>query len=88
MNQIDGISKYFIVPPNSFGRLGLKDTGHVVEYGSDTHKLLYLLSEKIILPSAACGGYNPFDKDEYEIVKALVNAEIVSLPRDIMTNAA
>ncbi|MDR2649729.1 MAG: glycosyltransferase [Clostridiales bacterium] len=84
--KADGIRKYFVIKPDTLDGLRVSEAGAVIGYGSDTHKLLYLFSEKIIVSDIENGAYNPFTAAEYNVVRSFAHAELVYLPDDMPLN--
>ncbi|MDR3239510.1 MAG: bifunctional glycosyltransferase family 2 protein/CDP-glycerol:glycerophosphate glycerophosphotransferase [Clostridiales bacterium] len=80
----DGIDKYFVVSKNTLDAVRLEDAGKILDYGGETHKLLYLFAEKIIVSNALDRAFEPFKKNElYWLYRSLSQSETVYLPEQV-----
>lgn len=82
IEQKDKVKKYFVLDKNSKDFKRLKKIGPVVAYGSYKHKLLHLLSDKIISSHANEYVYNPFFTLE-KYYRDLMNYDYVFLQHGI-----
>ena len=88
VNQKDSVKKYFAIKEDSsdYKRLKKKYGRKVIKYGSRKHKLLYLLSQKIISSQIDIKVLNPFIEEDTEILNyynGLLTANIYFLQHGI-----
>lgn len=77
LNQKDKIKKFFVISKDSKDYPRVKNMGNVVEFGSERHKLLYLLADKIISSHPDEIVLNPFWNDDisYDCIKGLISSD-------------
>lgn len=83
--QKDGIKKYFVVDKESEDFKRLKKVGRVVAYNSIKHKLLLILSRKVISSHAADFSRNHF-KGNGAFLKSLQDFKFIFLQHGITQN--
>jgi hypothetical protein len=82
----DGIDRYFVIGKDSLDGWRLSETGSVIEYGSDMHKLLCLFAEKFIVSEIADDGTIPIEPAGLRnAFGGLWGGETALLPKDALT---
>jgi glycosyltransferase involved in cell wall biosynthesis len=82
----DGIDKYFVIGKDTLDGWRLSETGSVLEYGSDMHKLLCLFAEKFIVSETLDDGTMSIEPAGLrEVFDGLWNGKTILLPRDALT---
>ncbi|SDQ14416.1 CDP-glycerol:glycerophosphate glycerophosphotransferase [Virgibacillus salinus] len=81
----DNIKKYFVISSNSSDYSRMRQYGKVIRYGSFYHKLLLMLSDKLISSHADEVIVHPFQSAEM-YYKDLINFDFVFLQHGIIQN--
>lgn len=80
----DGIDRYYVDTNNEIYIDSLIDEKKFVQFGSPKHKALFIASTKIITAYTEDRNINPFDNDENEYIKDILNFEIIYLQHGIL----
>jgi len=86
LKQNDGIDKYFIIKKDSKDYNRLKELGNVIEYHSQSHKMLVCFAEKIISSHPDDDLLNPFSGRFEKYYNGLISAKTCFLQHGIILN--
>lgn len=86
--KMDNVKKYFVVSKESEDYERLSKYGKVLDFGSEEHKFMYLLADKVISTHPYESGINPFfsyDKnlDERDNYAGLITSQIYFLQHGV-----